>query len=451
MKIILLSGGSGNRLWPLSNSVRSKQFLKLLDGNGDTESMAQRIFRQLKNNGLSKDTIISTNISQKDYFFNQIGEDITIVAEPSRRNTFAAIALASSYLKTIVNCENDEPIVVIPCDQYVDDQYFNSVKQIAERVKIGSCDIVLMGIKPTMPTSKFGYILTERQHGNNAMKVKEFKEKPPVELAQKYIESGAFWNGGVFGFKLGFILDFITKYLPSSNYHDVVLNFNKLPLISFDYEVVENCENIEAIPYSGNWEDLGSWSTFAKRINNNSLGNVIKSGTCKDSIIINESNVPIVCSGISNLAVIASYDGILVANKDESNDIRSLLENLSERPFFEERRWGIYKVLDSKTFNGGISELTKYLFLYPGKSISYQTHQYRDEIWTIIDGHGIFVLDEVVRSVTTGDVLVIKAGQKHTIKAISNLSIIEVQLGSNLVESDIERFDWDWNDTVINE
>ena len=188
MQLILLSGGSGRRLWPLSNEARSKQFLKILKNkDGVFESMVQRIYTQLQASGLDKNILISTNAKQKDAFLSQIGEDLPIITEPERRDTFAAIVLACSYLVSELKCSLEEPIVVIPCDQFVEDGYFTTIVKIAKEVERGDSNLVLMGIKPTYPSTKFGYILPKDSSNDECIEVRQFKEKPDLETAKKYI------------------------------------------------------------------------------------------------------------------------------------------------------------------------------------------------------------------------------------------------------------------------
>lgn len=445
MQLILLSGGSGKRLWPLSNDARSKQFLKLLKRpGGKVESMAQRVFGQIENAGLKECITISTNALQQDSFIAQIGAEVPIIAEPARRDTFAAIVLACSQLLTVKKCSLDESVVVIPCDQYVDDSYFEIIKKIGRHVEISDADLTLMGIQPTSPSTKYGYIIPGEEISDGIFKVMEFKEKPTETVARAYISQNAFWNGGVFGFKLGYILEFAKKYLPSTDFKYVFDHFIDLPKISFDYEVVEKTDNIDVIRYRGKWEDLGTWASLAAEIDSEIIGNGILTSTCSNTQIINEHNLPVICSGLKDVVVVSSYDGILVASKNDTDNLKPFIEKMTTRPLYEERRWGIYKVLDTQQFPNGMSQLTKQIVLSEGKFISYQLHHHRKEIWTIVNGRGIFVLDNEVKDVFPGDVLIIPAEHKHTIKAMTPLTFIEVQIGDVLAETDIERFDWNW-------
>ena len=161
MQIILLSGGSGTRLWPLSNDARSKQFLKLLpiEGSDRKESMIQRVVRQLKESGINASVTVATNSTQRDSVISQLGETVDTVLEPSRRNTFPAICLACEYLKKVKKCNDEEEVIVMPCDPYTDTSYFDTINKIGSAIKENVADLIVMGIKPTYPSTKYGYIL----------------------------------------------------------------------------------------------------------------------------------------------------------------------------------------------------------------------------------------------------------------------------------------------------
>ncbi len=445
MKIILLSGGSGKRLWPLSNETRSKQFLKLLKApDGSYESMVQRIGRQIKESGLDAEITVATSITQYDLIVNQLGSSVDIVTEPERRDTFPAIALSASYLLKGKGCSPDEVVVVMPSDSYVESGYFETIAKMAETVQSSCADMVLMGITPTEPSTKFGYIVPrDRQCGETIM-VDRFTEKPDEQRAQELLEMGAVWNGGVFAFKLGYIDNIIDKYVFSPTFEDIHARYSEFPKISFDYEVVENTESIALVPYSGVWSDLGTWNSLSERIDDQKIGNVTTDGKCLNSHIINESNLPMICLGVEDLIVAASPDGLLVSRKESSVDLKGYADNLTTRPMYEERRWGTYKVMGHEHFSDGYNALTKHLLLKSGCNISYQYHNHRDEIWTFVDGDGILILDGERIEVSRGYVAHIKAGQKHAVRAVTDLQIIEVQAGTNLIEEDIIRLDWKW-------
>lgn len=448
MQIILLSGGSGSRLWPLSNDARSKQFLRLLpgpDGN-EPESMIQRVIRQLKESGLNAEVTVATSLSQRDSVVSQLGKKVHLVAEPSRRSTFPAICLASQYLKKELKCPDDEVVIVMPCDPFTGNGYYEAIKMMADCVEMDFAKLMVMGILPTYPSSKYGYVIPEGEADESgAIKVKRFTEKPDVEEAERLIARGAKWNGGVFAFRLKYMIDIADSYVNAPTYMEIRDRYEEFPRISFDYEVAEKEKSIGMISYSGEWKDLGTWNTLSDELAKHYYGDVTLDGSGDNTHVFNELDIPMVCIGTKDLVIAASPDGILVSEKSKSEKIKQYARELKTRPMFEERRWGFYRVIDHYETPSGFSSLTKHLTLHPGCSISYQRHSSRSEVWTFIEGEGIFVLDGIKMKVKEGDTVIIPVGHKHTLKAITRLSFIEVQTGSNLIEEDIERFEFDWD------
>lgn len=447
MQLVLLSGGSGKRLWPLSNNARSKQFLPLLErGDGTLESMVQRVVRQARTTQLADNITIATNISQLDIITNQLGEKVNVVTEPERRDTFPAIALAASYLKLTACCSDDEVVVVMPCDPYTDTNYFQTIRKMVECVEQNDANLVLMGITPTYPSVKYGYVVPENINGaNECMKVSRFTEKPSLCVAKELLKQNALWNGGVFAFRLGYMMSIVKKYVQSDNFEDIRNRYSEFPKISFDYEVAEKAESVAVVPFTGQWKDLGTWNALTDEIKQPVIGNAVMGGHCVNTHIINELQHPIYVDGLKDVIVAACPDGILVCNKEQSESIKSAVENLTPRPMYEERRWGTYRVLDSSTYENGGHSLTKSITLDAGKHISYQVHRHRTEVWTFVQGEGIFIKDGEKYAVKAGDSVTIPVGHLHAIKAITPLTFIEVQLGNPLIEEDIERFEWKWD------
>lgn len=432
MKIILLSGGSGKRLWPLSNDARSKQFLRLLPGpDGRKESMIQRVVRQIKAAGLTDDILVATGASQRDSIENQLGDAMKVVTEPCRRDTFPAIALACSFLAS-GGTPADEPVIVMPCDSYADDSYFRVVGGMAEAVARGDARIVLMGIEPTYPSEKYGYIVPAAgPDADGIMPVRRFTEKPDAATAEKLIGEGALWNGGVFAFRLGYIMDIVAKEMPGMDFSALRKAYSGLPKISFDYRVVEKCSSVAVKPYSGRWKDLGTWNTLTDELHDRIHGNVI-AGDCPGTYVVNELEVPLVCIGVSDLVIAASPDGILVSERSKSESIKSLVDGIGKRPMYEERRWGEYRIVDCVELPDGRMALTKQQKFRAGGVSSRHKHLYRTETWTIIDGRGEVMFDDRTEAVGPADVITIPAGVFHRLRADTPLTFIEVQLGTRL-------------------
>ncbi len=436
--IILLSGGSGKRLWPLSNGVFSKQFFRLFTSpSGEKESMIQRVVRQISESGLKASVTVSTNKLQIDSIINQLGDSIEIVSEPSMRDTFAAIALSSTYLIKSKGRDENDIVVVMPSDTYTESGYFKVIAKMVDALKTDVAKLVLMGIKPTSPSSKFGYIIPV---GDGEIKrVSMFVEKPKEDLAKDLISRGAMYNGGVFAFRLGFIKKYIEKYIEQKSFDYVRDNYDKFPKISFDYEVLENEKSLAVVEFIGNWEDLGTWESLSSRIDS-SVGNVVLADST-NTTVVNELPTPVVAVDLKNTIVVATADGILVGDKNSTSNLKKYIGDMQARPMFEERRWGEYRILDKHKFADGREHIVKLLKLSDGKNITCQRHLKRDEVWTFTNGRGILLLDGVSREVRAGDVVQIKAGHMHAIKGIENLEIIEVQLGKSLDEDDVERFE----------
>ena len=395
MQIILLSGGSGKRLWPLSNNARSKQFLPLLQTpSGEVESMVQRVVRQIGESRLSGKITIATNSSQHDIIINQLGDNVDIVTEPERRDTFPAIALASGYLSMAKECSNDEVVVIMPCDPYTETEYFDVIADMVAAVERNEADMVLMGITPTYPSTKFGYVVPVAEDcGKSVLRVKRFTEKPDTKRAEELLAEGAFWNGGVFAFRLGYMVDILEKYIKAASFAELRSRYGELPKISFDYEVAEKAESVAVVPFNGKWKDLGTWNSLTEELSSTAIGNALLGEQAENTHVINELGIPVFCNGVKDIVVAGSPDGILVCGKECSENIKNYVDNLSPRPMYEERRWGSYRVLDSTNYSDGYMSLTKVLHLKSGRYISYQIHEHRQEVWTVVDGEGIDPID----------------------------------------------------------
>lgn len=433
-------------MWPLSNGTRSKQFIKLLPSpDGSRESMVQRVVRQLKECGLDGTITVATSVSQRDVIINQLGDGIPVVTEPERRDTFPAIALACSYLAYEEQCPAEEIVVVMPCDPYTEQGYFETVRHMADAVGNDAAELVLMGIRPTYPSSKYGYVVPSASDKKAVIyKVSRFTEKPDVLVAERLISEGAFWNGGVFAFRLGYMTDIVSRYVNAGTFAEIRSRYVEFPKISFDYEVAEKAGSVAVIPFAGEWKDLGTWNTLTDELKEHAIGNVILDRESENTHVVNELDLPVMCVGARNLVVAASCDGILVSEKSKSEHIKTYADRLQCRPMYEERRWGEYKVIDTVSFSDGHKTLTKQVRIKSGKDISYQVHRHRNEVWTFIDGDGMLALDGKVTKIGRGDTVCIRKGMRHAVKAITDLLFIEVQSGDPLMEEDVERFDWNW-------
>ena len=430
MNIILLSGGSGKRLWPLSNDIRSKQFIKLFrDENGEYESMVQRVYRQITTVDGDATVTIATSKSQVSAIRNQLGDKVSVCIEPCRRDTFPAIALAAAFLHDEKGVDSDETVAVCPVDPYVSNAYYEAVKKLGALVDEKKANITLMGIEPTYPSEKYGYIIPEA--ADNVSVVKEFKEKPDTETAKKYIEQGALWNAGVFAFKLGYLMDKAHSMIEFTDYRDLYEKYDTLEKISFDYAVVEKEPSIQVMRFAGDWKDVGTWNMMAEVMADVAKGNVTMDDTCVNTNVVNELDIPILCMGCKDMVIAASCDGILVSDKEQSGYMKPYVEKISEDVRYAEKSWGTYTVIDAQP-----EALTIKVTLRAGNRMKYHSHEYRDEVWTVLNGSGRTVVDGMEQVLRPGDVVTIAAGCKHTLIADTDMSVIEVQVGKDINQAD---------------
>lgn len=429
MNVILLSGGSGQRLWPLSNDVRSKQFINIFKTESGYESMVQRVYRQIKSVDKDATITIATSKSQISSINNQLGSDVGVSIEPCRRDTFPAIALATAYLTDVLKIDKDDTVVVCPVDPYVDDAYFDALKKLDDLSKSGVSNLNLLGMEPTYPSAKYGYIMPESK--DDVSKVKAFKEKPDVATAQKYIDEGALWNGGVFAYKLSYVLDIAHKLIDFVDYKDLYTKYETLNKISFDYAVAEKEDSISVMRFSGLWKDLGTWNTLTEAMEEPTIGNVILDDDCDNTSVINELDIPVIGMGLKDIVVASSPQGILVALKKSTDTLKTHVEKLHQQIMFAEKSWGSYTVID-------VSEdsLTIRVDLKAGHGMNYHSHEHRNEVWTITAGTGKTVVDGMEQSVKPGDVITMEAGCRHAIFADTDMTLIEVQLGKEINADD---------------
>ena len=393
MNLVLLSGGSGQRLWPLSNDIRSKQFIKIFHReDGELESMVQRVHRQIRKIDADAAVTIATSKSQVSAIHNQLGEGVGISVEPCRRDTFPAIALAAAYLKDVQGIGEEESVVVCPVDPYVEDDYFEALKDLANRAAESSANLVLMGIEPTYPSEKYGYIIPEGKE--TVSKVLMFKEKPTKEIAEEYIARGALWNGGVFAFKLGYVLQRAHELIDFADYDDLFNKYETLNKISFDYAVVEHEPEIEVMRFAGTWKDLGTWNTLTEAMDSHAVGEALFNETCENVHVVNELDLPVLCMGLKDVVVSASPEGILVSDKEQSSYIKPFVNTLDHR--------------------------------------------------VVIAGNGKTVVDGMEQSVKAGDVITMAAGCRHTVIAETELKLIEVQLGEDINVHDKQKYELEY-------
>ncbi|RHT18290.1 sugar phosphate nucleotidyltransferase [Clostridium sp. AM34-9AC] len=433
MNIVLLSGGSGKRLWPLSNDIRSKQFIKIFkQEDGSYESMVQRVYHQIKKVDAEATVTIATSKTQVSAIHNQLGEDVGISVEPCRRDTFPAIALATAYLVDVLGVSPEESVVVCPVDPYVETDYFEALKKLSDQADNEEANLVLMGIEPTYPSEKYGYIIPATSE-QTAM-VSTFKEKPTMEVAKEYISQGALWNGGVFAYKLKYVMEIAHKLIDFTDYQDLLTKYATLPKISFDYAVVEKEDKIQVQRFAGQWKDLGTWNTLTEAMKDSVIGKGVLNDNCSNVHIVNEMDVPVLAMGLHDVVISASPEGILVSDKEQSSYIKPFVDKFEQQIMFAEKSWGSFRVLDVEA-----GSMTIKVTLNEGHSMNYHNHKHRDEVWVVISGEGRTVIGGVEQPVKVGDVVTMPAGCCHTVMAKTELKLIEVQIGKDISVQDKEK------------
>lgn len=453
MKIIILAGGGGTRLFPLSRDCYPKQFLHVI---GDKSLLAQTIERFL---GLveAKDIIIVTN---EHYIFHVQAElkiinaqEAHIITEPMGKNTAPAIALAQSYCQDVLQCDDNEILFVSPSDHLIKpiDAFQDLIRKAQD---VAKDNIVTLGIKPTKPEIGYGYIEAEKNN-NLAKKVISFKEKPDLATAKEYIASGNYyWNGGMFMFSIATMQAELTKYMPAiiditqSGYQYAVDNFINMPDISIDYAVAEKSQKMMMIPMENiYWNDIGSFDAIAEVLSDkdkNVFKGDILAENCTDTMIIGDNRL-IAGIDLENLMIIDTPDALLVAKKGESQKVKNIVNKLKQNKRKEAkenvtmyRSWGKYTLLtESEGYR------VRKIEMDPGASLTMQMHYHRSEHWTVISGTGKTIINDRESIFTENQSTYIPMGVKHKLSNPGKipLIIIEVQSGKYINEDDIVVFE----------
>jgi mannose-1-phosphate guanylyltransferase/mannose-6-phosphate isomerase len=462
---VILSGGSGTRLWPLSRKSYPKQFIELI---GETTLFQETILRLPK--GIERPLVVC-NEEHRFLVAEQLRKinksTSGIILEPVGKNTAPAIAL--SALKSITNDE-DVILLVLPADHLIQDiEKFHQATESAKK-QVEKDKLVTFGVMPNKVETGYGYIKTIFSKGDNCYNIDEFVEKPNYETAQKYIDSEKyFWNSGMFMFKASVYLNELEKYNPEilnackksfkTEFNDldfVRLNkeeFLKCPGQSIDYAIMERTKNAVMVPLDTNWSDVGSWSALwesqPKDGNNNIIvGNDVALDKVSNSYINSTSNRLVSAIGVSNLVIIDTQDAILIVNRDYDQRVKNIVEkiNSDNRPESDQHRkvfrpWGYYDSIDNdKGFK------VKRILINIGAKLSLQKHVHRAEHWVVVKGKAKVTCGKEIFQLVESQSAYIPLGEIHRLENIGDipLEIIEIQTGSYLGEDDIIRIEDDY-------
>ncbi|WP_457640395.1 mannose-1-phosphate guanylyltransferase/mannose-6-phosphate isomerase [Persephonella sp.] len=475
MKSVILAGGSGTRLFPLSRKKFPKQFLNL----GDEHTLFQKtVSRNLKVVSDIDNIVIVTNNDYQFHVKNQLKPFLknkipNMILEPIGRNTAPAIALAAKYLLDKMGVDENEVMFILPSDHIIspDEKFVEYAKQAEEIAKEGY--VVTFGVNPTKPETGYGYIEADTENSlfnhsanksfNQSYRVKQFHEKPDLETAQKYIISGNYyWNSGMFAFSIKTIFEEFEKYTPEifefikdKSYEEILMSFDQMPDISIDYAVMEKTDKAVVLPLHIIWSDVGSWDSvydiLEKDENQNvKVGNVIDIDT-KNSLIMGNHRL-IATIGIDNLMIIETPDVIVVAKKGEGQKLKDLVSILKKNPETKEiteyhttvyRPWGSYTELEK-----GERYRIKRITVQPGEKLSLQMHHHRSEHWVVVKGTAKVVLEDEDGNlkesyVHENESIFVPKTAKHRLINPGKipLELIEVQVGEYVEEDDIIRFD----------
>ena len=446
---IILAGGSGSRLWPLSRELYPKQLLNLYS----SESLLQSTFERL-NRFIPAENIISvTNTKHHSNVKMQLSnlcENPLIISEPVSKNTAPAIALGVKYI--IENSDEDEVVIVVPSDLLINDneKFEKSLMEAEKYVQQGK--IVTLGCKPSYPETGYGYI-----KASDGM-VERFIEKPDKQDAIRFMEENYYWNSGIFIFKISTIISELETYCPEIS--SVIKNltvtgktvpfmeFDKMPVISIDYALLEKSKNVAIVELQSDWKDLGSWKSIydvnPKDQNNNVfIGHVLDSGS-KDSLVYSSSKL-VATIGLEDTVVIETEDAILACKKDKAQDVKQIYEKLKEQHDDTQmvhktvyRPWGFYTVIAA-----GKGFQTKIIHVNKGQKLSVQSHCHRSEHWVVLSGMAKVVLEGKDHILSPGHSIDIPVQAIHSLQNPfeEDIEIIEIQKGDILSEDDIVRYE----------
>lgn len=453
MKAVILAGGSGTRLWPLSRKNYPKQFLKI----GGEDSLLQATARRLLKAVPPGDLVFMTNRDYEFHVRDDIGEVFGddaarhVVLEPCSRNTAPALALAAAYCLDEMECSPDEVLFISPSDHVIrpDDEFVTYVRRAAEAAAAGH--IVTFGIQPLGPETGYGYIKTGAGAGNGVLKVEGFKEKPDRATAYEYLGTGDYlWNSGMFAFQAGVFMEELARHAPeihaiaSRGYREAVASFESMPDISVDFAVMENSERVVTLPMEIYWNDVGSWDSFFDVMERDEHGNLpVGDVLCletRDTLVMSDKRL-IATVGLRDLLVVETDDAILIARRGDAQEVKNVVAELKKRGRNEAeshltayRPWGRYTTLEK-----GPRYRMKRVHVNPGAGLTRQLHHHRSEHWVVVSGTARILRDGEEIFVHENESCFIPKSTPHLLENPGRvpLEMIEVSIGDYLAEDDI--------------
>ena len=454
---LILAGGSGSRLWPLSRELYPKQLLNIQN----SQSLLQSTFLRLKEY-INPQNIISMtgvkHLSSVRYQLSAIAENPVVLSEPISKNTAPAIILGCKYI--LETSKEDPVILAVPSDHSIKDTK-SFVETVQEAEKIAEKGyIVTFGIKPSYAETGYGYINTSDVKIGQGYEVKRFVEKPDEAAAERYIkEDNYYWNGGIFMFKASVLLEQASKYAPdiyknlknfdfTKSSEIPYIEFDKMPSISIDYAVMEKSDKIALVELKSDWNDLGSWKSIydvSKKDENGNvkIGHVLDEGS-KNSFVYSQSKL-VATIGLEDIILVETEDAVLACKADKSQDVKKIFDTLKKQNDTTHkvhktvyRPWGYYTVLGE-----GKGFLTKMIHVNPAQKLSVQSHNHRSEHWVVLEGKAKVVLEGKELILSPGHSIDIPVKAIHSLQNPyeEDLKIVEVQKGDLLIEEDIIRYE----------
>jgi len=462
VQAVILAGGSGSRLWPLSRRQLPKQFLSL---NGEGTLLQETVHRLQPLIAPDDVWVVTAEAHATGEAYDSLASFNTIL-EPAGRNTAPAIAVAAALLTDQTHA--DPVLVVLPADHIIKDKEAFQRHLDMAIAAAGEGSLITFGIRPTRPDSGFGYIQTEppcRGKNNNIITVRRFTEKPDVETAKRFLEEGGYyWNSGMFVWKASVILEEIERHLPEVHkvltamrrrwrtepWQDVVREmFADMPSISIDYGVLERSDRVRLVPCDIGWSDVGSWDAVHDISPKDDNGNVMEGDVlamdCRNSLLRSGHRL-LAAVGLDDIIAVETADAVLLTRRGQSQRVREVVDALKARGGTEhiehltvKRPWGSYTVLEDHSSGYKLKRIE----VKPGHSLSLQSHRRRSEHWVVVSGTATVTRGDETFTVARNESTYIPIGERHRLANLGGevLHIVEVQVGDYLGEDDIERYD----------